>query len=118
MAWRGDLGGHARWCGHAQAAATLDWHASWRGGRGGGGGGGGGALLTGAARPIWLLTIVLPCGLAAALRLRPESLFAFRALLRERLAAASPVVGRGATCNRRPTRRLKAQQPQTTAMPS
>ena len=32
MAWRGDLGGHARWWGHAQAAATLDWHASWRGG--------------------------------------------------------------------------------------
>ena len=49
-------------------------------------GGGGGALLTGAARPIRLFTIVLPCGLAAALRLRPESLFAFRALLRERLA--------------------------------
>jgi hypothetical protein len=41
MAWQGDLGGHARWWGHAQAAATLDWHASWQGG---------GALLTGAAR--------------------------------------------------------------------
>ena len=30
MAWKRDLGGHARWWGHAQAAATLDWHASWR----------------------------------------------------------------------------------------